>query len=316
MGPAGTAGAATLRPEVTIEVDDEASFPKSYAVIDRLAPDTVLQLRVVGFEPFARAVAEQCASPDLTECGNQAPVQFDEDGVARFQYLVNDEFLDSLRPPGACRADTPPCTVVVHALEGNARAKIQTVFVDAVPKPGRIVVTPSRGLSLDGETVTVEVDGYPPGSELHAMLCAAPDVIGPRCGAPGSTARLRVGTDGSGRAQLVIEPGAVGTNGVRCFRGDDCGVSVASETVFARAPVVPISFAAPPGSDYDSNRLAAGLGIAVLLVAIAAGLIRRTDWSAVGEAAAPEIDAAEYADLDAIIAALPPEDDEELVSDH
>ena len=39
-------------------------------------------------------------------------------------------------------------------------------------------------------------------------------------------------------------------------------------------------------------------------------LIKRTDWSAVGEAAAPEIDDAEYADLDAIIAALPPEEDE------
>jgi hypothetical protein len=78
---------------------------------------------------------------------------------------------------------------------------------------------------------------------------------------------------------------------------------------------VPISFAAPPGSEYDANRLAAGLGLALLLVAIAAGLIRRTDWSAVGEAAAPEIDDAEYADLDAIIAALPPEP-EELVSEH
>ena len=40
------------------------------------------------------------------------------------------------------------------------------------------------------------------------------------------------------------------------------------------------------------------------------GCIVRADWSAVGEAAAPEIDDAEYADLDAIIAALPPEEDE------
>ena len=190
------------------------------------------------------------------------------------------------------------------------------MFVDSVPSPGRIVVTPSRGLSLDGETVTVEVEGYPPGAELKAMLCAAPDATGPRCGEPGPTARLVVGSDGSGRARLDIVPGAVGTKRVRCFRGDDCGVSVASEAVFTRAPVVPISFAAPPGSEYDANRLAVGLGLAVLLVALAAGLIRRTDWSAVGEAAAPEIDDAEYADLDAIVAALPPEEEEELVSRH
>jgi hypothetical protein len=52
----------------------------------------------------------------------------------------------------------------------------------------------------------------------------------------------------------------------------------------------------------------------VLLVAIAAWLLVRTDWAAVGEAAAPEIDGAEYADLDAIIAALPPEELEDVSS--
>ncbi|MDQ1534577.1 MAG: hypothetical protein QOF28_2338 [Actinomycetota bacterium] len=315
IGPAGSADAATLRPEVTIEADDETSFPKSYAVVDRLAPDTVLQMRVVGFEPFERAIAEQCASHDLTRCGNRVPVQFDEGGVARFQYLVNDAFLDSEQISGACRFDATPCSIVVRALESGTHAKIQTVFIDTVPSPGQIAVTPAHELSLDGETVTVEVENYPPGAELTATLCGAPDVFGARCGEPGPTARLVVGSDGSGHTRLVIKPGAVGTDRVRCFRGDDCGVSVASETVFARAPVVPISFAAPPGSEYDTNRLAIGLAVAVLLAAIAAGLIRRTDWSAVGEAAAPEIDDADYADLDAIIAALPPEEDE-LVSPH
>ena len=82
--------------------------------------------------------------------------------------------------------------------------------------------------------------------------------------------------------------------------------------MFARAPVVPISFAAPPGATYDSTRLVIGLGFALLLLAIAAALLRRTDWSPVGEAAAPEIDDAEYADLDAIIAALPTVEDESV----
>jgi hypothetical protein len=70
-----------------------------------------------------------------------------------------------------------------------------------------------------------------------------------------------------------------------------------------------VTFATPPGAEYDAGRLVLGLGVAVLLVAIAAGLIFRTDWSAVGEAAAPEIDDVDYADLDAIIAALPPEEE-------
>jgi hypothetical protein len=77
-----------------------------------------------------------------------------------------------------------------------------------------------------------------------------------------------------------------------------------------------VSARLPPGSDavsavgaeYDPVRLTAGLGVAALLLATAALFVHATDWSAVGEAAAPEIDDVEYADLDAIVAAL--EDDE------
>ena len=54
-------------------------------------------------------------------------------------------------------------------------------------------------------------------------------------------------------------------------------------------------------------RLSFGLGIAFVLIGLCAWLIVRTDWSEVGEAKALQIDNAEYADLDAIIAALPPE---------
>lgn len=149
-----------------------------------------------------------------------------------------------------------------------------------------------------------------PGAEVAAMLCAAPAATGERCGAPGPSAPFVVGADGTGHTQLLVEPSRVGVEGVRCARGGECGISVASEDVFARAPVVPISFAPPPGAAYDPTRLVLGLGAAALLVAIAAWMILRTDWSPVGEAAAPEIDTADYADLDAIIAALPPEEDE------
>ena len=142
---------------------------------------------------------------------------------------------------------------------------------------------------------------------LRATVCAAPDAFGRRCGRPGPSAPLVVGGDGTGRTDLRIEPGAVGRELASCERGDECGVSVASDAVFARAPVVPISFAAPPGAAYDPTRLVVGLALAALLLLVGCGLIWRTDWSAVGETAAPEIDDAEYADLDAIIAALPPE---------
>lgn len=56
--------------------------------------------------------------------------------------------------------------------------------------------------------------------------------------------------------------------------------------------------------DYDPVRLTMGVGLAVMFLVTAAVLVRTTDWSAVGEASAPEIDDAEYADLDAIAAAF------------
>jgi hypothetical protein len=318
--PGASTDAAVLGPEITVEADDDASFPETYDVADRLTPDTVVQLRVTGFEPFTRAVAEQCTPKASSGCGNQIPVQFDANGEAHFQYLVTDAFLDDalfadelLRTqpvPGGCRADAAPCTIVVRAADGGRRGEIQTIFVDSIPPPGRIDVHPSTGLSLDGEIVTVTIRDYPPGADLTAMLCAAPDATGSRCGEPGPSAPLVVGQDGTGSAQLLVEPGRVGSQQAQCSRGDDCGISVASDDVFARAPVVPISFAAPPGAAYDPSRLALALGLAAVLIAVAAWLIVGTDWSAVGEAAAPEIDDAEYADLDAIIAALPPEEDE------
>jgi hypothetical protein len=240
-------------------------------------------------------------------------VQSDEDGVARFQYLVTADFAFGRPVPGRCRAGTAPCTVVVSEKFGDDRAQIQTVFGEAVAPPGRIAVTRADGISLDGEAITVSVTDYPPGAEVFAMLCAAPDAVGRRCGAPGPQAPLVVGPDGTGSTELVIKPGQVGAERASCTRGSDCGISVASPGVFTRAPVVPISFAGRGGASYDAGRLALGLGIALLLIAIAAWLILRSDWSAVGEAAAPEIDDAEYADLDAIIAALPPEEDDELV---
>ena len=299
-----------LGPAVSVEADDGETFPASYDVADGLAPVTVLRMRVTGFAFFVRAVAEQCSTDVSDRCANRVPVQFDAEGQARFQYLVTDDFLAPRAIPGRCRANAAPCTVVVWALEGADHGEIQTVFGTEVPPPGRIVVTPANGLSLDGETVKVEVHDYPPGAELKAMVCAAPDATGARCGRPGPEAPMVIGVDGTGRTQLRVEPGRVGSARARCARGNDCGVSVASREIFARAPVVPISFAAPPGAAYDPTRRVLGLGLALVLFVIAATVLVRSDWSAVGEASAPEIDDVDYADLDAIIAALPPEGEE------
>ncbi len=301
--------ASPLGPEVILTPKDPDDFPVSFDAVDRLAPRTVLQMHPTGFEPFAVATAEQCAPTVAAPCANRIPVQFDEDGTARFQYLVRDDFLGDRHPAARCSTQDPPCFVVIRDPDTGERAEVQTVFGVAVPAPGRIRVTPATGLALDGQRVRVAVRGYPPGERVEAMLCAAPDAVGSRCGAPGPTAPLLVGPDGRGATTLLVEAGTVGAERASCLRGDRCGISVASATVYQRAQVVPITFAGPPGAQYDRNRVLGGVAIAAVLLLVAFTLIRRSDWSSVGEAAAPEIDEAQYADLDAIVAALPPEEE-------
>ena len=89
-------------------------------------------------------------------------------------------------------------------------------------------------------------------------------------------------------------------------------VAVLVVTVGMTRSVDAVSATAPPRSavepdvlvDYDPVRLTMGVGLAVMFLVTAAVLVRTTDWSTVGEASAPEIDDAEYADLDAMAAAF------------
>ena len=300
-------------PVIAMVAQHDTAFPAAYPIFDRLPQSGVVAVHVGGFAEFERAVAEQCVTGDRHFCANPIPVQFNKHGEAQFQYLVDNAFLPSLAATGGCRAHAGRCTISVRSIDGRRRSEVQTIFIDAAPPAGRIEVTPSTGLSLDGETVTVRVRNFPPGATAQAMLCAAPSAVGENCGPPGAVADIAIRPDGTGEARLFVAPGKVGVDQVRCFRDSTCGVSVASAAVFARAPVVPISFDGPVGARYNAAQLILWLSVAALLIAVAAWLLLRTDWSTVGEAAAPEIDNAEYADLDAIIAALPP-DDEQIVS--
>jgi hypothetical protein len=260
--------------------------------VGELRSDTVLQVRVEGFPEHATARASQCVG---SACANPLPVQFDADGVASFQYLVSDDFLGT--GAAACRLGDPSCTIVVETTDGDDRAELVTLFDDALPDPGRITVVPQREV-LEGQLVTVEVDAFRPGVTLVATLCTAAD----RCRRI-SGATVTVGSDGRGRSEVEL-PGCDGRR--------RCSLGVTSDDGFARSDRVILTFAAAPGADYDARRLAAGLAIAIALLAAAAGVLRRSDWSPIGEEAAPEIDEAEYADLDAIIAMLPPEEDDVL----
>jgi hypothetical protein len=257
-------------------------------VADRLPSRSVLRVTATGFGEWARGAIEQCTP---SGCTNSFPVVFDDNGYARFQYLVND----TVAGDSNCRAGDPPCVVHLHA--GENSAYLTTVFHDAAPEPRRVVVDPSKGGLVDGEPVRVSVSGFIPGERVEATMCVAPDTHGrKRCGPPGTTAPFTIDADGTGRTAMVIHAGKVGTDGVACGRGTKCAVVVSSRNSSVPAPAFPISFAAGPSAQYDAARLLIGLAIAALLLGLASFLVRTTDWRKPTEADTPELDHAFFAD--------------------
>jgi hypothetical protein len=294
-----TATAARLGPVV--------HMPRESAV-GELETGTVLQLKVRGLNPFASARVRQCVGGERVRCANSLSVQFAEDGSAAFQYLVIDDFDGA----GRCRASDPPCFVEVAAFgedPGVGVVRLDTVFEDPVPPPGRISVTPSTGLA-EQDDVRVELRGFPPGAPLHVLVCGGENDDGvERCGVTNNGSTVRA--DGTGRAEttLTISSAPAAASGVVCDRSHRCHLKVGSDSVVAASNVVELTFAAPPGVDYEPARLTVALLVAGGLLLLCLWLIRATDWSPIGEAAAPEIDETDYADLDALVAAMPPEED-------
>lgn len=313
--PPTTRVSPVLGPIVQMKASSEEgdAVTANREAIGDLRPDTVLRMIVTGFNPFASGRASQCVAAPSPHCGNPIPVQFREDGGATFQYLVTTGFA-AAAAAGECRADGALCSIVVEDLDGSGRAELTTVFHDQLRPPGVVRVEPSRGL-VTGQRVTVRASGLRPGIVVHAALCAVDRSGERRCAAIGDGDAMSVRADGT--AETTVTIGDDRGTPVRCNRSPTCVVTVVNGAALVRVESMRITFASPPGSDYDPTRLATGLAIACALLVGVAWLIRRTDWSAVGEEAAPEIDNAIYADLDAIIAALPPEEDvEELMSGH
>jgi hypothetical protein len=273
---------------------DPDQFAGSEPAIDGLPPLAVLRIAAAGFDPHVSGAVEQCEITVGIRCSNPIPVRFDDGGRAEFQYLLRQP------TPAACRASSARCVVRLRA-EGKS-AVTRIVFVDSFPEPGRIVVEPVGDLQL-GDRVNVRVTGFPRGIQVSPVLCAPPFRSGVGgCSTPQN--RMTIGADGTAETFFTIPLGRVGASSLPCDRRHRCGISVVGRASDPGAAVVLISFADPPGAAYDAGRVYSGIGAAFLLMLVAWWLVRRTDWSPVGEVAAPEIDNAEYADLDAIVAEL------------
>lgn len=274
-----------------------------------LVPGTVLQIEARGFRPLATATARQCAGPT---CGNQVSTNLDKSGQASFLFLVTDT-LGATPGAGRCRINTPPCSVIIH--DDSRRAVLRFLFHDAVPDPGRLRVTPARDLA-DGSEITIHLSGFPAGATAQVVMCATGSTSPDRaCGKPGLDLPVSMGPDGTATTSATVSGGTVGADHVDCRLDGGCAIAVVSADAFVRARPVGLTFRAPPDVSYDRGRLAVGLALAALLLLVALAVVRRTDWSPRGEAAVPEIDGAEYADLDAMVAALPPDPDlDELIA--
>jgi len=269
----------------------EAAVP---AIVDELAPETVLRIRALDFDADTTGTVRQCVDvPDPT-CANPLPVRFDSEGRAVFQYLVTDDIGISAGDGERCRLADTRCTIELSV--GAATSTIATVFVDAAPPPGRLDVAPARDLHV-GDTVTVRADGFPPASQLRVTVCA-PSNLGPQCGPPAPVVALRTGPDGTAQADLVLDVAAVGTERVACDPQAACTVVLLTDDISVRADPVAISFADRPGAAYSRPRLMAGLVGVLALLLLAGWMLRTTDWSPPRESGSPALDGAELADLD------------------
>ena len=266
-------------------------FTPSYPAVGDLDDASVLQLDLSRFAGHTTGVIRQCVyfDGDQRECGRPLPVNFDEDGRARVQYQLTQSVAPDLT---SCTGYVRPCYVSIEDGAGN-RALLLTVFDGPLPDPGEITV--SRGTELHpGEEVEVRVSGFPPGARVFAVQCSPPWEWGsPTCDGPGPDAAMTIGVDGTARAIVTVTDGRLGSDGHSCPPAARCGISVASDDVWARAAVVPLTFVAAEGAHYDLDRTLLALGTCGALLIAAWWLWRRTDWDGPTEAATPELDAAQ-----------------------
>ena len=246
-------------------------------VIDRLPDGAVLIVNATGFQPGPGEVA-QCG----IQCLNGFPVEFGADGGARFQYLVSDRVHEGER----CGARQRPCLLVVSGPQDKFEGLAYTVFHDPAPPAGRVTVEPHGGLA-DGDVVTVTASGFPAATPLRAAQCTAgTEVVAGGCRPATVT---RTGSDGAATVRLTVGTGEV--DGVACGPRRLCSIRVTVEAPVA--PVtVPVTFSMGPSARYQRGKLAIGLVLAALLLAMAWRLVRTTDWREPAAAATPEMDQA------------------------
>jgi hypothetical protein len=264
-------------PEVTIVAGGTS------AVIDRLPDRAVLVVNARGFKPGTGVIAHCRVTPEEGEdCRNGFPVEFGGEGNARVQYLVSGELADGQQ----CGAGVRPCLLLVTGPDGESQGRAFTVFGEPAPPPGKVVADPPGRLA-DGDVVTLTGTGFPPDTRVLAAQCSGDVDLSPGECRPEESART--GSSGTVVLRLKIRTGEV--EGVVCERREPCSIRVTADAPVA--PVtLPVAFSAGPSARYDAVRVAGGLVLAALLLALGWHLLRTTDWGEPASASTPEMDQA------------------------
>ena len=279
---------ATNVPVIVMEAGNADRFPP-YQLVSGLTPDAVVRVHAYGFHWHEGGSVQQCVVElgRRTACGEPFPVQFDGDGRAEFQFAVRGDIA-----PGGCRVGQPTCLLRVTGASPDRHVSVQTVLIDVVSS-GVVRLEPAGPLA-DGQTVDVIVSGFPRGSTATAVLCAPPEVYDARrCGPAEAGSTFVVDAAGAGRTTLTVAAGPLGSDAAVCGPRRACGVAVVAGGGFIAAPIAPVRFSLGPGPSYDTDRVVAGVLVAMGFLGLAVVIARRTDWTKPTEAATPDLDGAD-----------------------
>lgn len=249
-------------------------FPEPERPIDGLADGDTVLLRVAGRVPLT---VHQCPAdqvrPRACSRGIPATAERTEDPVVLVELHVT-----VAATAGKVDCRSRPCVVAAFGPDGRPQASRPIVFGDSPPSPR---LRGPVGPIDPGDTVTVRLDNLVPGTTGAVTLCI-PGEEGepPVCGRPAPEVPFRAGADGAASVDLPVVPGLVGREGRRCEPRAPCAIGVVGTPT--PTPFWPVRFAPPVGAEVPVRREGPALAIAGVLVAVAAVIVRRTDWSPPG----------------------------------
>jgi hypothetical protein len=238
-------------PDAIAEIHATAEMLEPVPVLAGLEPADLVHVRVRGFPGLAPGALGLC---DGGVCREAVPILTDGDGNTDVAYRLGSD----------CGSSS--CALVVDI--GGVGGIAPIVFGAAPPAPVAVI-----GVERAGSRVEVVVLGARPGASLTALACADDAIRRSTCRPLQDGA---VVADAGGRATFTAAAPRAPAQVVVADAGT--GEAIAWPVAVPQAEVVVLR------PQYPRARVVTALVVALLLVMIAAWLIRSTDWGPPAEA--------------------------------